>query len=99
MKEFLLSGIGKLSIYLLFINLLAFLNFGVDKQKAKKDRWRIPEKRLFALAILGGSIGALAGMHVFHHKTRHWYFRFGIPAILVLQLAIPLVIALLRRSA
>ena len=89
-KGFLLSPIGILSLYLLVINVVAFGVYGADKRRAQKDRWRVPEKRLFALAVLGGSIGALAGMYVFHHKTRHWYFRFGIPAILILQVALTL---------
>lgn len=73
--------------YLLAINLLAFLIYGVDKWKAKREKWRVPEKTLFLLALLGGSVGALAGMRAFHHKTRKWYFRFGIPTILILQIA------------
>ena len=73
--------------YLLAINLLSFLIYGVDKWKAKREKWRVPEKTLFLLALLGGSVGALVGMKVFHHKTRKWYFRFGIPAILILQIA------------
>ena len=74
-------------LYLLAINLLAFLIYGLDKWKAKREKWRVPEKTLFLLALLGGSVGALAGMRAFHHKTRKWYFRFGIPAILSLQIA------------
>lgn len=75
-------------LYLLGINLAAFLIYGADKWKARSGRWRVPEKTLFVLALLGGSIGALTGMKFFHHKTRKWYFRFGIPAILIAQLAI-----------
>ena len=71
--------------YLAAINLIAFCVYGADKRRARRDAWRVPEKTLFLLALLGGSIGALAGMRVFHHKTRKWYFRFGIPAILLLQ--------------
>ena len=74
-----------LCIYLVVVNLAAFLLYGSDKRRAKRGRWRISEKNLFLAAILGGSIGALVGMRVFRHKTRHWYFRFGIPLILVLQ--------------
>ena len=74
-------------LYLLAINLLAFLIYGADKWKAKHEKWRVPEKTLFLLALLGGSVGALAGMRAFHHKTRKWYFRFGIPTILILQIA------------
>lgn len=98
MREFLLSPGGLLTVYLLAINLVTFLVYGADKRKAKKDRWRVPEKTLFLLAIIGGSIGALAGMYVFHHKTKHWYFRFGIPAILVLQIVLPIVIARLLKQ-
>lgn len=73
--------------YLLLINLAAFLTFGADKRRAKRGAWRIPEKTLFLLAIVGGSVGAICGMRVFHHKTKHWYFKYGLPAILLAQLA------------
>ena len=81
-----------LGIWLVLINLVTFLVFGLDKWKARRKVRneavrRVPEKTLFLLSILGGSIGALLGMRVFHHKTRHWYFRFGIPAILLCQIA------------
>lgn len=75
-------------IYLLFINLAAFVLMGTDKYKAKKHLWRIPEKTLFLSAILGGSVGAILGMYTFHHKTRHWYFVAGMPAILIFQIGI-----------
>ena len=71
--------------YLVGINLLGFFLMGLDKRRAKRNRWRISEVSLFLPAILGGSLGALLGMHLFHHKTRHWYFRLGLPAVLVLQ--------------
>ena len=75
-------------IYLAAVNLITFFVYGADKRRAKiQGARRVPEKTLFALALLLGSAGALLGMRVFHHKTRHWYFRFGIPAILLLQLA------------
>ncbi len=73
-------------IYLLVINLFGFFAMGLDKHKAKKGKWRIPEKTLFLLAILGGSLGTTIGMHVFHHKTKHWYFKFGMPLIFVIQM-------------
>ena len=73
--------------WLVIINLVAFAIFGIDKKRAKKGQWRIPEKTLFLSAILGGSIGAILGMYVFHHKTKHWYFQYGIPAILIVQIA------------
>ena len=75
-------------VYLLIMNVIAFALMGIDKGKAKKGAWRISEKGLFLPAILGGSIGAIAGMQVFRHKTKHWYFKYGMPAILILQLAI-----------
>ncbi len=74
-------------IYLIMVNLIAFLLFRLDKRKAQMHQWRISEKALFIPAILGGSIGAILGMHLFHHKTKHWYFRFGLPLILILHLA------------
>ena len=76
-----------LAIYALVINLVLFAAMGIDKYKARKGLWRIPEKTLFGLAILGGSIGGILGMKLFRHKTKHNSFRFGFPAILVLQLA------------
>jgi len=84
MKEYLLYALG---IYLLVVNLWAFVLMGVDKRRAKKDKWRIREKTLFLPVLLGGGVGGIAGMKVFHHKTKHWYFRFGFPAILILELA------------
>ena len=74
-------------LYLLLINLFAFALMGIDKEKARRHKWRIPEKTLFLSALLGGSVGAIAGMQFFRHKTRHWYFVIGMPAILVLQAA------------
>ena len=76
-----------LAAYLAVMNLAAFRAYGADKRRARRGSWRIPERTLFLLPLLGGSVGALLGMHVFHHKTRHWYFRWGIPAIFLLQLA------------
>ena len=75
-------------VYLAAINLITFCVYGADKRRAKiQGARRVPEKTLFALALLLGSAGALFAMRVFHHKTRHWYFRFGIPAILLTQIA------------
>ena len=79
-----------LGIWLVLINLVTFLVFGLDKWKARRKVRnetirRVPEKTLFLLFVLGGSIGALLGMRIFHHKTRKWYFRFGIPLLLILQ--------------
>ena len=83
-----------LGIYLLVMNLVTFLVFGLDKWKAKRKEKkesvrRVPEKTLFLLSALGGSVGALLGMRVWHHKTLHKSFRFGIPVILFLQILIP----------
>ena len=72
-------------LYLLFINVLTFFVFGADKRRACENRWRIPEKQLLLLSAAGGSLGALIGMRIFHHKTRKWKFRLGIPAILAAQ--------------
>ena len=73
-------------IYLEILNLLAFAAMGLDKVRARSGRWRIPEATLLALAIAGGSIGALAGMHLFHHKTRKPKFKYGLPVILAFQI-------------
>lgn len=75
-----------LVVWLGLMNLVAFVAMGVDKRRAKRDAWRIRERTLFLLALFGGSVGAIAGMQIFHHKTRHWYFVIGMPAILVLQI-------------
>ena len=74
-------------IYLAVVNVVAFALYGIDKYKAKAGAWRIPEKTLLGVAVLGGSVGAMAGMKYFHHKTKHWYFRYGLPAIFLLQAA------------
>ncbi len=74
-------------IYLLTINLLAISIMGIDKQKAKAHAWRIPEKTLFLVSLLGGSLGTWCGMYLFRHKTKHWYFVIGMPLILFLQIA------------
>ena len=77
-----------LAYYLLPINAVAFIVYGIDKYKAKKAKWRIPEATLLLLAVLGGSIGAWMGMKVWHHKTMHKKFKYGIPAILLIQIAL-----------
>ena len=71
-----------LLLYLLIINAFAFALMLIDKRRAQKNLWRVPEKTLFASAILGGSIGALAGMYTFRHKTKHLSFVIGMPVIL-----------------
>ena len=72
--------------YLAAMNLLGFFFMGLDKWKAKKRAWRIPEATLLLVSALGGAAGALIGMHLFRHKTRHWYFLYGIPAMLVVHI-------------
>lgn len=74
--------------YLIVMNLMGFALMGIDKSKAKKHAWRVPEKTLFLASLLGGSIGTWAGMYAFRHKTKHWYFVVGIPTILLMQTAI-----------
>ena len=76
------------AIYLIGINILTFLIFGADKWKAKRDKWRIPEDTLIWLAIVGGSVGALLGMYLFRHKTKHRKFQIGIPVILLVQVGL-----------
>ena len=76
-------------IAILFVmNLLAFALMGIDKAKAKAGVWRIPEKTLFLVTALFGGLGGTLGMNVFRHKTKHWYFKFGFPVLLVIQLAV-----------
>ena len=75
-----------LKIYLVVINIIGLAVMGIDKYKAIKHRWRIPEKTLFLVSLIGGSVGTIAGMYIFRHKTKHWYFVIGMPAILVIQL-------------
>ena len=77
-----------LAYYLLGINAVTFIVYGIDKYKAKKAKWRIPEATLLLLAVLGGSIGAWMEMKVWHHKTMHKKFKYGIPAILLIQIAL-----------
>ena len=86
-----------LLLYLAAVNLVTFAVYGADKRRARKDKRRVSEKTLFLLAIIGGSVGALLGMKVFHHKTRHWYFVWGIPAILLVQIALPVVLLVLSK--
>ena len=76
------------------INVAAFIIYGIDKLKARKGRWRISETFLFMLAVMGGSIGAWIGINVWHHKTLHWKFRYGIPFVAVVHIAVG--VALLR---
>lgn len=74
--------------YLIAINAITFITYGIDKWKARKNKWRIPESTLLQLAVFGGSIGAFLGMRVWRHKTMHKKFKYGIPSILVLQIGL-----------
>lgn len=73
-------------IYLLVINIVNFWIMWYDKHEAKKQEWRVSEKTLFILTLLGGSIGGIVGMYAFHHKTKKWYFKYGYPIILICQI-------------
>ena len=83
-----------LAAYLVIVNLLGFAVMGIDKKRAIRGAWRISEASLFFTAFLGGSLGCILGMQHFRHKTKHWYFKYGMPAILVAQI---LLFALLFR--
>ena len=74
--------------YLLAVNITSILLYGIDKYKAKKGRWRISEATLLLIAVIGGSIGAWTGMRLWHHKTMHKKFKYGIPIIIILQVAL-----------
>lgn len=82
-----------MAYYLIGVNVLTFFVFGIDKWKAKRSKWRISEMSLLGLAISGGSIGAWLGMKVWHHKTMHKRFKYGVPLIMVVQIAVLLILA------
>lgn len=84
----MMNPITFIIIYLVIINIVGFAIMGIDKRKAIKRTFRIPEATLFIVALIGGSIGSILGMQVFRHKTRHWYFVFGMPAILIAQIVL-----------
>ena len=88
-----MNAITLIIVYLTAVNLISFTAMGVDKSKARKRSWRIPESTLFVLALIGGSIGSIAGMHLFRHKTKHWYFLYGMPAILIIQILAVVILA------
>lgn len=75
-------------IYLVAINVVTFFMYGIDKWKAKKSKWRISEATLLGMAVIGGSVGAWLGMKTWHHKTLHKKFKYGVPAIIIIQLTI-----------
>ena len=89
MKELLASPAGLLAAWLVCINAATFAVYGADKRRARRGAWRVPERTLFLLSAIGGSVGALLGMRVFHHKTLHRSFRIGVPVILMLQIIVP----------
>lgn len=74
------------------MNVAGLMVMGIDKRKAIKHEWRVPEKMLFLFSILGGSIGTWAGMYIFRHKTKHWYFVLGMPLILAVHIALAILI-------
>ena len=80
-----MDGMKLFAIYLAVMNVLGVAVMWSDKRRARLHRWRIPEKVLFGVSLLGGSAGTWAGMYLFRHKTKHWYFKYGMPAILVAQ--------------
>ena len=84
--------------YLLMINIFTMYTFFLDKSKAKNKKWRIKESTLFLLSIAGGSLGAILGMKLFRHKTKHWYFKYGIPFILAVQVILTVYIAVRFRE-
>ncbi|MGI5984768.1 MAG: DUF1294 domain-containing protein [Clostridiales bacterium] len=81
-----------IALWLVIINLASFTAMGIDKYKASHNKWRIPEKNLFLLAAIGGSIGGIAGIYMFRHKTMHKKFTLGFPAILVVQIAAAIIL-------
>lgn len=83
-----LTFLNIILIYLVIINIITFFVYGIDKLKAKKYWWRIPETTLLILAGIGGTIGAWLGMRIWHHKTMHKKFKYGIPTIFIIQISI-----------
>ena len=80
------STLSIITIYLIAVNILGFASMGIDKYRAINHGWRISEAMLFFFALIGGSLGSVLGMQLFRHKTRHWYFKYGMPLILVFQI-------------
>ena len=78
-------------IYIIFINIFTFCLYGIDKQKARKGKWRISEAMLLSVALLGGSLGAILAMKVFHHKTKHWKFKILVPLFLLIHMILTVI--------
>ena len=93
-----LTALPLLAGWLIVINLIAFFAMGRDKHKARTGAWRTPEATLFLLAIIGGSVGSILGMLVFHHKTRKWKFRIGMPLILIAQILLVILLYTLAEE-
>ncbi len=87
-----MKSIAFLAGYLIVINILGFALMGIDKRKAQRSAYRIPEATLFTTAIMGGSLGSVIGMYLFRHKTKHWYFKLGMPIILLIQVALAILL-------
>lgn len=85
-----------IALYLILMNIIGFAMMGIDKRKAIKHLWRVRESTLFLIALTGGSVGSILGMRVFRHKTRHWYFVYGMPLILILQIL--LIVLIIKRG-
>ena len=92
-----MNGLWIITVYFIIMNIVGIIVMGADKHKAKVHAWRIPEKTLFTVSILGGSVGTWAGMYIFRHKTKHWYFVIGMPLILIIQILIGVYLSQLVR--
>ncbi len=88
-----MNSLTLIIIYFIAINFIGFVLMGIDKRKAIKNAFRIPEATLFSVAAVGGSIGAILGMLIFRHKTKHWSFKLGLPAILLIHFALFAILA------
>ena len=89
-----MNSLSLVICYLAITNIIGFALMGIDKRKAIRNAFRVPEATLFAIAIAGGSIGSILGMLLFRHKTKHWYFKFGLPIILLLQILLIVILFL-----
>ncbi len=87
-----MTVIQMICYYFISVNILGFLFMGLDKWKARKRAWRIPEATLFLLALIGGAFGCILGMYLFRHKTRRWYFAYGMPVILAIHILLAILI-------